>query len=135
MSFLRSRVTVVVVMTLLVVSMLGASLGVAMANQRNTTLVPGFNLIGGPLFADIAPDDFMACAPDGSWEVIYIWNAENQTWRHYFNDSGSLPDYINDVEAGGIKKIPQLSGVVVIMKTQWTNPYVPDDASQITNCG
>lgn len=135
MSFLRSRVTIVVVLSLLVVSMLGASLGIATANQRNTTLVPGFNLIGGPLFGNIEPDDFMGCFPDGSWEVIYIWNAQNQTWKHYFNDDGTLPDYINSEDGGGIDTIPQLSGVVVIMHTQVQSPFVPDNVSQIDQCG
>ena len=134
MSFLRSRVAIVVAMTLLVVSMLGASLGVAMANQRNTTLVPGFNLIGGPLFGSIPPDDFMGCFPDGSWEAIYIWNAETQSWKHYFAETTSLPGYVNHADAGGIDKIPQLSGVVVIMKTQVSNPFVPDDTSQVGSC-
>jgi hypothetical protein len=134
MSFLRSRAAIVVALTLITVSMLGASLGVATANQRNTTLVPGFNLIGGPLFASIEPDDFMGCFPDGSWEAIYIWNAEEQSWSHFFAESANVPDYVNDEEVGGIQSIPQLSGVVVIMNTQVQSPFVPDDTSQVAQC-
>ncbi len=134
MSFLRSRATIVIALTLLVVSMLGGSLGIAMANQRNTTLVPGFNLIGGPLFADMDPEDFTSCLPDGSWQAIYIWNAQTQTWQHYFSDSGSLPSYVNHVEAGGIDEIPQLSGVVIVMNTTVATPFMPDATSQVGNC-
>lgn len=134
MRFLKNRVTVVVAMSLLVVGMLGASLGIAVANQRNTTLVPGFNLIGGPLFADMEPEDFMGCFPEGSWEAIYIWNASNQTWRHYFSDSANVPDYLNDTRVGGIDEIPRLSGVVIVMNTSVSNPFVPDDSSQIGSC-
>jgi hypothetical protein len=134
MSFLRSRATIVIGLTLLVVSMLGGSLGIAMANQRNSPLVPGFNLIGGPLFADMNPDDFMSCLPDGSWQAIYIWNAQSQTWQHYFNSGGSLPSYVNHADAGGIEKIPQLAGVVIIMNTGVATPFVPDASSQVGNC-
>lgn len=134
MRFLKTRGALVAALTLLVVSMLGASLGVAMANQRNITLSPGFNLMGGPLFANIEPDDFMECFPDGSWEAIYIWDAENQSWSHYFAEGQGLPGYINHEEVGGIDTIPRLSGLVVIMNTQVTNPFVPDDTSQVGNC-
>lgn len=135
MKFLFNRVSMVIAMTLLVVAMLGASLGIATANQRLITLVPGFNLIGGPLVGNVEPDDFVACLPDTSWTAIYIWDAGAQSWEHYFNtEQPNIPDYINNLEAGGIDEIPRLAGVVIIMTQQVTNPFVPEAASQAGQC-
>jgi hypothetical protein len=135
MRFLFNRITLVISMTLLVVAMLGASLGVATANQRLITLVPGFNLIGGPLVGNVDPDDFAGCLPDDSWSALYIWDPVAQSWEHYFNvEQPSIPDYINNENVGGIQQIPRLAGVVVIMTKQVTNPFVPESSSQAGQC-
>jgi hypothetical protein len=135
MRFVFNRITVVIAMTLLVVAMLGASLGIATANQRLVTLVPGFNLIGGPLVGDVEPDDFVGCLPDTSWTAIYIWDPVAQSWEHYFNtEQANIPDYINNAAVGGIQEIPRLAGVVIIMTQQVTNPFVPESSSQADQC-
>src|SRR5690606_7279452 len=133
MSFLRNRVTLVAGSMLLAVAMLGGSLGVATAGSR-PGLAQGFNLIGGPLFADMDPDDYTSCLPDGSWSAIYIWNADNQTWRHYFSESANVPDYVNNPQVGGIDQIPRLAGVVIIMNHAVANVFVPDNAGEVGNC-
>jgi hypothetical protein len=135
MRFLFNRISLVIAMTLLVAAMLGASLGVATANQRLITLVPGFNLIGGPLVGDVEPDDFVGCLPDNSWNAVYIWDPVAQSWEHYFNvDQPNIPDYINNEAVGGIQEIPRLAGVVIIMQQQVQNPFVPESSSQAGQC-
>ena len=72
----------------------------------------------------------MSCLPDDSWDAVYIWNAQKQEWKHYFNTTGSLPNYINDKKVGGIDEIPQLSGVVIIMKKSVSSALVPEAPGQ-----
>jgi hypothetical protein len=129
MSLKRHRAAAFAMSMLLVAGILGASLGVAMAGSRGN-LSTGFNLIGGPLSADVTPNEFVSCLPSDSWEAVYIWNASKQEWKHYFNATGSVPKYINDTKVGGIDKIPQLSGVVIIMKKSVSSAVVPEGPGQ-----
>jgi hypothetical protein len=114
---------------LLLAGLLGASLGVAVAGSRGN-LSTGFNLIGGPLSGDVTPTEFVSCLPADSWDAVYIWRAETQQWKHYFNTTGSLPNYINDLKVGGIDKMPALSGVVIIMKKSVNSAVVPEAPGQ-----
>lgn len=133
MSSMRKRFIVLVTVALTVVAVLGSSLGVVMAGTRQPLSV-GFNLAGGPLNADIQPADYVGCLPAGSWTALYIWDAENQTWKHYFNlNGGALPAYINGSNVGGIGTIPRLSGVVLIMAQAVPAPRLKDQASE--SCG
>lgn len=110
---------------------LGSSLGLVAAGVRQN-LGAGFNLVGGPLNADVPPAQFIACLPAGSWDAIYIWDAQTQTWKHYFNQS-DVPAYVNDVNLGGIAVIPRLSGVVLMMGQAVTNPRLKDSPAE--SCG
>jgi len=111
MSFIKRPMFAITVGMLGLAAVLGGSLGLAAAHTQS--LANGFNLVGGPLAADTEPDDFMACIPANSWSSIYIWDAANQKWQHFFNPSNT-PDYINAPEAGGIVTIKRLAGVVVL---------------------
>lgn len=129
MNVKRHRIAAVAVSMLLLAGILGASLGVAVADSRGN-LTTGFNLIGGPLSGDVAPAEFVSCLPADSWDAIYIWNAEKQQWKHYFNATGTVPKYVNDTKAGGIDKLPALSGVVIIMKKSVSGAVVPEAPGQ-----
>ncbi|MDZ7728999.1 MAG: hypothetical protein U5Q44_12815 [Dehalococcoidia bacterium] len=128
MRLLRSRALAITVAMFGVAGLLGGTLGVATAGQRS--LESGFNLIGGPIAGDVEPDHFMSCLDSGDWHAVYIWQASNQSWKHYFNPAGGSPDYVNDVAVGGIDEVPRGSGVVVIMENGVEAAYFPDSATQ-----
>lgn len=116
-----------------IAAILGSSLGIVAAGTRQP-LTAGFNLVGGPLNADVQPVDYVGCLPAGSWTALYVWDAQNQQWKHFFNlTAGSLPAYINGSNVGGIGTIPRLSGVVLIMSQAVSNPRLRDTASEA--CG
>ena len=127
----KSRMLAFVVCSLTVAAVLGGSLGIVAAGSR-PSLGTGFNLVGGPLSESVAPDKFVGCLPSTSWDAVYVWDSSNQTWKHYFNKANGTPEYVNSTSAGGIGSIPRLSGVVLIMKTAVSNPFIPDRASE--NC-
>ena len=131
MSFLSRPVLALTAAMLGIAAMLGGSLGIVAA-AHSQGLVSGFNLVGGPLGADTAPDHYISCVPDGSWDAIYIWDAQNQKWEHYFNTSDA-PDYINDPAAGGIDLIPRLAGVVVLTSQAVPNAQFLDRPSDTCN--
>jgi hypothetical protein len=134
MKWIRRKSFAVVAASLGLAAVMGGSLGVVAAGVRNTTLNTGFNLVGGPLGGPVAPDQFVACIPASSWSGMYIWDGATQTWQHYFNTAdGTVPGYVNTSGAGGIVNIPQLSGVVIIMKTQVSNPRLKDSNNE--SCG
>jgi hypothetical protein len=125
----KRKALAVMAAAIAVVGLLGASLGMAFANT--TTLGKGFNLVGGPLQADTAPDAWVSCLPDGSWDAIYIWDTTHQHWLHFFNtDSGDVPGYVNESAAGGIVKIPKLAGVALIMNQAVSGAHLADSPGQ-----
>lgn len=112
MSFLSRPILALTGAMIGIAALLGGSLGiVAAAHSQN--LAQGFNLVGGPLGADTPPETYISCVPDDAWTALYIWDAQNQKWQHFFN-TNDAPDYINDPAAGGIETIKRLAGVVVL---------------------
>lgn len=126
---LRPKLAAIVVSSLLLAAVLGATAGIAAAGSRST-LYPGLNLVGGPLYDSLPPQDYLACLPSGSWRAIYLWDAATQTWQHYFNTSLGIPSYVNRTDLGGIQLIPQAAGLWIIMVQQVNNPKVKDLASE-----
>lgn len=123
MSWIHRKALAVVVAGAAVATLLGATLGVAVA--KHTSQVggvcnggsPGCNIhyVGAIRNNSVGPDSFTKCLPSGDWEAIYIWDGPNQQWQHYFNTANGVPAYVNAVDAGGISTIPGFSGVVLIM--------------------
>ena len=126
---LKSKSLAIVVATLGVAALLGGSLGVVMASVRSQPL-SDFNLAGGPLNGDIAPDQYIACLPPTSWNAVYIWDGVNQTWLHFFNSAAGVPAYVNAANSGGISAIPRFSGVVILMNLGVSSPRLKDSASE-----
>lgn len=128
MSWMRRKTFGVLAACLTVAALLGGSLGVATAGTRQN-LVVGFNLVGGPLQSDVAPDVFVSCLPSTSWNSIYIWDGATQQWQHYFNSSVA-PSYVNSVSVGGIQTIRKFSGVVLLMSQAVSSPRLKDSPSE-----
>ena len=126
MSLIKRPMLALTVTMLGLAAVLGGSLGLAAAHTSN--LSAGFNLVGGPLAADTEPDDFMSCLPSNSWTSIYIWDAANQKWQHFFNPANT-PGYINSPQAGGIQTIKRLAGVVVLTNQAVSNANFKDSPS------
>ncbi len=59
---MRKKYLAVIVASLAVVAALGSSLGLVAAGTRQSVST-GFNLVGGPLQADMPPAQFVACLP------------------------------------------------------------------------
>jgi hypothetical protein len=91
MRWLKSKSFLMVGASLAFAAMLGGSLGLATALHQ-TDLGEGFNLVGGPLQTDLAPEEYVACLPAGSWSAVYIWDGANQEWQHFFNTAA--PDNV-----------------------------------------
>jgi hypothetical protein len=128
----KRKAIAVMAAAIAVAGLLGASLGMAFANT--TTLNKGFNLVGGPLHSDTAPEAWVSCLPGGSWNAIYIWDTSHQRWLHYFNtDTANVPDYVNQSAAGGIVKIPKLAGVALIMNQAVPGAKLADSPGQACN--
>lgn len=129
MKSMRKAYLAVAMATLGLAAVLGGSLGMVAAGTRSN-LQAGFNLAGGPLQADTAPDQFVGCLPANSWTAIYIWDAVNQNWKHYFNTGDGVPAYVNQAGVGGITTIPRFAGVVIIMKSAVSSPRLKDSNSE-----
>jgi hypothetical protein len=127
---MRKRYLSLLLAAVTVVAALGSTLGLVAARTRAQDLVAGFNIIGGPQDA-MAPAPFLSCLPAGSWDALYIWDAPNQTWRHFFNPA-DVPGYVNDTQLGGITSIPGNAGVVLIMGQGVNDPFFKDTANE--NC-
>jgi hypothetical protein len=128
MSTLRLKIAAVVAVGLVLAAVLGASAGIVTAGPRST-LYPGLNLVGGPLYGNVAPADYLACLPSNSWRAIYLYDAPTQTWKHYVNTNLGYPAYINRSELGGITIIPQVAGLWILMEQQVDSPRVKDSPS------
>ena len=111
-----------------IAAILGGTLGVAFA--KTTNLSSGFNLVGGPTNADVQPKDWVSCLPGTSWASVYIWDAPNQRWLHYFNTAAGVPAYVNQQASGGISSVPRFSGVVMIMNSAVSSAKFPDQPNQ-----
>ena len=114
---------------LLVAGILGASLGIVAAGQKQS-LGTGAQLAGGPLRGDVTPAHWVSCLPSASWRVIYTWDGVAQVWNHHFNTTKGVPSYVNDDDVGGITSIKRLSGVSIVMDQPVTNPFFPDSSSE-----
>ena len=125
---MRKRTLAMTLAVVGLVAALGSSLGLVAAGTRQD-LVAGFNLVGGPLQADVAPGTFVSCLPAASWKAIYIWDAQTQTWRHHFN-LNSVPAYVNESSVGGITIIPRLAGVILMMGQAVDNPQLKDSPAE-----
>jgi hypothetical protein len=130
MKILKSKSLAVAAATLGVAALLGGSLGVVMASTRSQSLSAGFNLAGGPLNGDVAPDQFVGCLPASSWRAVYIWDSATQTWEHFFNTSAGVPAYVNSAGTGGITAVPRFSGVVLIMNQAVGSPQLKDSNAE-----
>ena len=129
MGFLKNRALGLAVTTVGLAAVLGGSLGVAMAGTRS--LSDGFNLVGGPTGSSVTAEEWVSCLPSQSWDAVYIWQAETQEWKHYFNPGkNNTPNYVNSVNAGGIGSIPRGAGVVMIMSQTVSSAQVPDAPTQ-----
>lgn len=127
MSWYRRKSLALVAASLSAAAFLGASLGIAAAGVRNDPLVAGFNLVGGPLRGDVAPDAFLGCLPANSWTGLYIFDSPTQSWRHYLAD---VPAYVNAGENNGVTIVPRATGVALIMKQGVTSPHFRDTANE-----
>ncbi len=127
MSLIRNPATALAAGVLGLAALLGGSLGLATAA---TQLNSGFNLIGGPM-SDVEPDHFIECIPEDSWKAVYIWESDEQEWRHYFNtDFGDgVPGFVNSVNAGGIEVVPGGGGVILYMDREVADANFPRHAS------
>lgn len=115
-----------------VVAVLGASLGMAVAGT--TPLVAGFNLVGGPIGGDVQPASWVECiTPATSWNAVYIWDAPNQRWLHFFNKATGTPEYVNQTSNGGISIIPRFSGVALIMNNAVSSAKLKDSSATTCN--
>ncbi len=124
MSWIHRKALAVVAAGATVATLLGASLGIAVA--KHTSQVggvcsggsPGCNIhyVGAIRNNSVSPDSFTKCLPSGDWDAIYIWDGPTQSWEHYFNTARGVPAYTNQTSAGGIDTIPGFSGVVLIMR-------------------
>ncbi len=122
-SFKRTTIGIVAA-GLMVSAVLGSTLGIALARTRTgETLSSGFNLIGGPLGQNVAPDQFVACLPAGSWKAVYIWDGATQQWKHHLV---GVPLFVNSVGAGGMATIPSGAGVILLMNSSVSNPKLKD---------
>jgi hypothetical protein len=127
---IMSRITrkpfILLAAMLAVVAMLGGSLGMAVAGT--TSLSSGFNLVGGPTGGDVQPATYTLCLPATSWSAVYIWDAPNQRWLHYFNPGGStnVPNFVNLTANGGINVIPRFAGVAIIASAAVPNAKLLD---------
>ncbi len=117
MTWVKRKTLAIVVGSALVVGLLGASLGIAAAGQP---LGAGFNIVGGPR-DDMQAGTFVSCLPATSWNAIYVWQADQQQWLHFFNTAKGYPAYINQASTGGITTIPKLAGVVIMMADAQSN--------------
>jgi hypothetical protein len=123
---MRKRTIAVITAAVGLAAILGGSLGLVAAGTRSP-LSAGFNITGGPLGADVQPAEFVACLPASSWNAIYIWDAQAQTWKHHFNTNGTgVPQYVNQTAVGGILVIPRLSGVILLMNQSVAAPRLKD---------
>jgi hypothetical protein len=128
---MRKKYLSIILASAALVAALGSSLGMVAAGTR-PALGVGFNLVGGPLSADTSPGQFVGCLPANSWQAIYIWDAQTQTWKHHFN-TASIPAYVNETTLGGISTIPRLAGVVLMMAVAVPNPRLRDSPTEA--CG
>jgi hypothetical protein len=128
MGWMRRRMFTVVAAGLGLAAIVGGTLGVAFA--KTTDLSSGTNLVGGPTGADVQAKDWVSCIPGTSWASVYIWDAPNQRWLHYFNTAAGVPAYVNQQASGGIGSIPRFSGVVLMMNTALSAAKFPDQPNQ-----
>ena len=132
MSRMKRKTLLLLASMVSVVAILGASLGMAVAGTAS--LGAGFNLVGGPMGGDVAPRSWVECiTPATSWNAVYIWDAGNQRWLHFFNTANGTPDYVNQGPNGGIITIPRFSGVALIMNTAVSNAKLKDSPSTTCN--
>ncbi|MGE0599736.1 MAG: hypothetical protein AB7N24_16620 [Dehalococcoidia bacterium] len=123
MSWIHRKALAVVVAGAAVSTILGASLGIAVAKHASTVggVCSGggngcnIHYVGAIHSGSVSPANFTKCLPAADWEAIYIWDGPNQEWEHYFNET-KTPAFVNATAAGGINTIPGFSGVVLIMK-------------------
>lgn len=123
MSWIQRKALAVVVAGAAVSTILGASLGIAVAKHASTVggvCSAGGNgcniyYVGAIKNGSVSPDTFTKCLPSNDWEAIYIWDGPNQSWEHFFNET-KTPAFVNATAAGGIGNIPGFSGVVLIMR-------------------
>lgn len=123
MSWIHRKAFAVVAASAGVATILGASLGVAVAKHASTVggVCSGggngcnIHYVGAIKNASVSPANFTKCLPAADWEAIYIWDGPNQEWEHFFNET-KTPAFVNSVAAGGINTIPGFSGVVLIMR-------------------
>jgi hypothetical protein len=128
MSRIKRKTFVVLAAMVAVVALLGASLGMAAAGTTN--LSSGFQLVGGPIGGDVAPATFVQCIqPSTAWTAVYIWDAPNQQWLHFFNTANGVPSFVNLSANGGISIIPRFSGVAMIMASAVANAKLLDSNS------
>lgn len=128
MSWMKPRTFAVLAACLTTAALLGSSLGIAVAGTRQS-LSAGFNLVGGPLQADVPPDQFVGCIPSASWSAIYVWDGAAQSWQHYFNPT-TVPSYVNSSGVGGISSIRKFAGVVLLMNQAVASPKLKDSSSE-----
>ncbi len=128
MSRIKRKTAALLVAMMAVVALLGASLGMAVAGTQS--IGTGFNLVGGPIGGDVAPASWIECVPSSAWSAIYIWDAPNQHWLHFFNTADGTPAYVNQISNGGIDKIPKFSGVAVMGKASVANAKFKDSPGQ-----
>lgn len=130
MSWMQKKIIAVFAIGVGVAIVLGATVGVGLARQTPDRPIggtcpngtPGCNidLVGNISPQPVAPATFMRCITVGDWIGIYIWDAPNQQWLHFFNTATgnprNLPAYLNDPAVGAISTIPQFAGVFLIMR-------------------
>ena len=123
MSWIHRKALAVVLAGAGVATILGATLGIAVAKHSssvggvcsNGSSGCAIHYVGAISQGGVTAANFTKCLPGSDWEAIYIWDGPNQEWEHYFN-TVDVPAYVNDTAAGGISTIPGFSGVVLIMK-------------------
>lgn len=129
MSWIHSKTLAVVAAGGAIATVLGATLGVAVAKHpsqvggvcSNGTQGCNIHYVGAIRAGSVDPANFVKCLPTSDWLAIYIWDGPNQEWEHYFNtgtipNQAPVPAFVNAASAGGIQQIPGFSGVVLIMR-------------------
>ena len=84
-----------------IAALLGGSLGVVTAGQKQTLFAGSNPAVGGPFAGSVTPAKWVSCLPSSSWRAVYRWDGTAQQWGHFFNTTKGIPSYVNHEDVGG----------------------------------
>ncbi len=113
-----------------IAALLGGSLGVVTAGQKQTLFAGSNPAVGGPFAGSVTPAKWVSCLPSSSWRAVYRWDGTAQQWGHFFNTTKGIPSYVNHEDVGGLATIPRLAGLAMQMDEQVNSPFMPDSSGE-----